>query len=45
MDLYSYINNNSQNKTSLEIPKLVFHQAHLVKYLARLYPNDTRETA
>jgi hypothetical protein len=34
MDLYSYINNYSQNKTSLEIPKLVFHQAHLVKYLS-----------
>jgi hypothetical protein len=36
MDLYSYINNYSQNKTSLEIPKLVFHQAHLVKYLVFL---------
>ena len=31
MDLYSYINSYSQNKTSLEIPRLVFHQAHLVK--------------
>jgi hypothetical protein len=34
MDLYSYINNYSQNKTSLGIPKLVFHQADLIKYLA-----------
>jgi len=34
MDLYSYINDYSQNKTSLEIPKLVFHQAYLVKYLS-----------
>ena len=36
MDLYSYINNYSQNKTSLELSKLVFHPAHLVKYLVVL---------
>jgi hypothetical protein len=33
MDLYSYINNYSQNQPSLEIPRLGFQQAHLVKYL------------